>query len=1232
MSDACVDPSGLHLKKELTALRKARFLRDPETSSSWRSPLSSRSVAATYSWNCGTGARGDSNGAGTSSGLFELDSTLPSRSENNQKKVFLYNWKHQSSKSIDTGVTPDGDNMQRFVPQSPEDSFSDVQKGDGDTNLNGPITAFRVRGMTSETPTRRVARKFKKSTISSKQYIVRNSPISEQLDLPSSSLKALSIGQSDDTDYCNSEDLQISDHKFARRAGYTSCLSSPFLSHYENWSHSSKILKSTRKGDLSCSYTPASTSSYNRYRGQYPSTTGSWDCTTTSFDGDEVDQLDLLRQKGCGIPCYWSKRTKRGGRGSCSPSLSDTLRKTGSSILCGSQRMHRKRRSSTSNKQRTVSKSVHSLPLLTNSCEGGGSSIDTVSDELLTNFDELDLEALSRLDGRRSLSCKSQERLELALTVRAEKAPDSRSLNQKYRPRSFDELVGQSIVVQSLNNAILRGRIAPVYLFQGPHGTGKTSTARVFAAALNCQSTGEAKPCGFCSECTDVASGKSMDIMEVDAAHKKGIDRVRHVLKKLSGSQSFSRYRVFIIKGCHMLPSKAWSAFLKFLEEPPSLVVFLFVTTDPDSLPRAVVSRCQKYLFPKIKDADIVTRLKKLSAEENMDFELDALDLIALNSDGSLRDAEMMLDQLSLLGKRITASLVNDLVGVVPDEKLLDLLELAMSSDTAETVKRARELMDSGIDPMALMSQLADLIMDIITGTQRLGNAKSSGAFFAGRSLTESEVERLKQALKILSEAEKQLRVSSERSTWFTAALLQLGSGHSPVPSHSSHKKMKENLSDTANEASAHGKRPDGLHMVWKSSSDSMLRTDVDVSCLGDSLSSMPMTEGSAFSAARKDITAGKRVSGYLSTDKLDEIWRRCIERCHSKTLKQLLRAHGKLVSISDGEGVMTAYIAFGNKDIKSRAERFLSSITNSIETVLRCNVEVRMGLIADGENSINRIKAVKSSDSMAVAQKQMEMIGMMGRHRNADNSRLSTSSYQGPCKEQVNLTRNSFNGYECMLRRTPDSCDGSLVRDETFPMSSLPIFSREGNIGVSSTKGRRQENPMQRMHASTQELRLESAWLHTAEKGTPGSVRRLKPERNQVLPQDGIFHEYEMASVMELDVSSKHWEDEVDHEIKSLEVYDNRCDQKDPSGRRVGHYPMSPSLLHSNSLKTNFDKENLGYESGPGCNGLLCWKTTKPSKVNVKQVTHTRSHKPRCYLWFGQCGKSKTPKNRIEG
>ncbi|CAK8567363.1 unnamed protein product [Lathyrus sativus] len=160
-------------------------------------------------------------------------------------------------------------------------------------------------------------------------------------------------------------------------------------------------------------------------------------------------------------------------------------------------------------------------------------------------------------------------------------------------------------------------------------------------------------------------------------SNKKGIDRVRYLLKRLSvGSSSVAslRYTVFVIDECHLLTSKAWLGFLKFLEEPPQHVVFIFITSDIDNVPRTIQSRCQKYLFNKIKNGDIATRLKKLSTQENLDVDTDAMDLIAMNADGSLRDAETMLEQLSLLGKRITTSLVNELVGVVSDEKLLKLL------------------------------------------------------------------------------------------------------------------------------------------------------------------------------------------------------------------------------------------------------------------------------------------------------------------------------------------------------------------------------------------------------------------------------------------------------------------------------------------------------------------------------------------------------------------------------
>ncbi|KAJ6348291.1 hypothetical protein OIU76_004708 [Salix suchowensis] len=443
--------------------------------------------------------------------------------------------------------------------------------------------------------------------------------------------------QFDDTEeYSDSEDLR-------KVSGVSPLLLK--LKH-KNQPHSlSKFLRPSRKDDSSYSHsTPElSTSSYNRCFNRNPSIVGSWVATTASMnDGDDEDgdHLDLPGRQGCGIPCYWSKRTPRYkgvcGSSCCSPSLSDTLRRKGSSMLCGGQsKYHRRRRScSISNNRRIGSRTGQAfLPLRTDSGYGiAGSSIGTghSDDELSTNYGELDLEALCRLDGRRWSSCRSQDGLEiLALHGDGEDegtTENIRSLSQKYKPAFFSELIGQRNVVQSLITAIYRGRIAPVYLFQGPRGTGKTSAARIFASALNCMSAEEIKPCGRCRECNDSSYGKTRDLWEVDGTDKKGIDKVRYLLKKISHRppSGSSRYKVFLIDECHLLPAKMWLTFLKLLEEPPQRVVFVFVTTDPDNVPRTVQSRCQKYLFSKIKDGDIVARLRRISKEENLDVELDA--------------------------------------------------------------------------------------------------------------------------------------------------------------------------------------------------------------------------------------------------------------------------------------------------------------------------------------------------------------------------------------------------------------------------------------------------------------------------------------------------------------------------------------------------------------------------------------------------------------------------------
>jgi len=1169
MVEGCVGPSELHLKKELIALRKARFLRDPETCSSWRSPLSSKSFLTTSGVT-------HHNGIGSSLSLQHTEpAAVPPKSEKKRKNVYLYNWRHHSNKSSESGIKLDVDDKQASADCSLESPcISNGMDSRSDTCLEVPVSIYSVQGSNSCTPVKRTVRRVGRSSFS-KKGAMRNSTVSKLLDLHVNSGE-----QSEDTENYNSEN-----HEQLQKAGYFSRSTSPLFAASGCFSSSnpSKLLRVPRREGSSFSCTPVSTSSYYRYKGRNPSTVGSWDGTTAaSLDGDGLNQPELLTSR-CGIPCYWSKRSRqKGSERSCSPSLSDTLRRKGSSLLCGSQTMHRRKKSSGSNKYGYLNKSSQGVPLLGDSSHFAYSSFDSAS-EVSTIFGELDLEALSRLDGRRWSSCKSQDGIALSVGGADHVVPDHRSLSQKYRPRSFLEIVGQNFVVQSLGNAITRERIAPAYLFHGPRGTGKTSAARIFSAALSCTATREAKPCGICTECSDFFTGNGINLIEVDATNRKGINRVRHLIENIPASATSSRYKVFVVDECHMVSSKVWSAFMKFLDEPLPRVVFIFITIDPENLPRSVISRCQKYMFAKIKDIDIVCRLRKIAMKENLDVELAALDLIALNSDGSLRDAETMLDQLCLLGKKITPSLVNDLVGVVSEEKLLDLLEIAMSSDTAETVKRSRELMDSGVDPMALMSQLAGLIMDIIAGTYRLADPTCGGDGIGGRNITDAELERLQQALRILSDAEKQIRLSSERSTWFTAALLQLGSGHNSeiIQSRSSSKQSvkatSETMMESVRESSASRTTSHPLFTFRDSKKALDLKTTSGHSSpQGPSLSSRMKpndniiygecrsVDRALLDSAQTSIPSEQRPTNSGISDNLTRIWMKCIENCHSKTLRQLLYDHGKLASVKECEGTIVAFIAFEDNDIKFRAQRFVSSIRNSMETVLKCNVEVRICLMQEFLNGGLQHQAYPDETG--------------------ESDVLSCSTNSERLKGVLN----------------PSGAGGGLQSN------NVPMIISDGNSGIHRTRS--QEASFEQLKtAALDEQRLESAWLQAAEKHTPGMLNQARPERNQVLPQTSGQHHgrSSMAAV----VPSRHVDKDLTSELKALKINDSHGPQKCQNVQTESGYAISPSLLHRNNHLANCDNESVVSESGaPGCHGLFpCWKTEKTKRRKGKGQTRLR-------------------------
>ncbi|KAI7754808.1 hypothetical protein M8C21_018807 [Ambrosia artemisiifolia] len=475
-----------------------------------------------------------------------------------------------------------------------------------------------------------------------------------------------------------------------------------------------------------------------------------------------------------------------------------------------------------------------------------------------------------------------------------------RCLSQKFRPKSFDELVGQNMVSKSLLSAISSKKITSFYLFHGPRGTGKSSAARIFAAALNCLSAEKKKPCGNCQECTLFFAGRSRDVKEVDSVSMNQAENLRYLLKSAMLPPVSSSFKVFIIDECQLMHGSTWSTLVNCLDEVSRHIVFIMITPDLSKLPRGIIPMSQRFQFLMISEADIVQKLVKICSEEGFDYDQVALESISTRSNGSLRDAEMTLEQLSLLGKRITMSLTHELIGIVSDEELLELLAMALSSDTSNTVKRARELMRSRIDPMQLISQLANLIMDILAGKFQDDASEVKRQFFE-RHTSEAELQHLNNALKILSETEKQLRASKNQTTWLTVALLQLSSAPAFNPNDSSLYLRSEHP-----------------------------RVSVD-----ESIKQLVLSQCNHNNGCESEMLKDKVA--------LELIWSRSMELCKSFSLSNFLKRHGNLASVCFHQGLAVVELEFQHPNYASKAEKSWKLIASALQAALGCNVEIRI-------------------------------------------------------------------------------------------------------------------------------------------------------------------------------------------------------------------------------------------------------------------------------------------------
>ncbi len=289
-------------------------------------------------------------------------------------------------------------------------------------------------------------------------------------------------------------------------------------------------------------------------------------------------------------------------------------------------------------------------------------------------------------------------------------------LHHKYRPQTFAQLVGQEAIASTLTHALQQNRIAPAYLFCGPRGTGKTSSARILAKSLNCLESDRptAEPCGKCDVCLSVNRGNALDIVEIDAASNTGVDNIRELIERAQFAPVQCRYKAYVIDECHMLSTAAFNALLKTLEEPPARVVFVLATTDPQRVLPTIISRCQRFDFRRIPLPAMIKHLSYIASQESIQIADPAVQLVAQISQGGLRDAESLLDQLSLQADEIVVESVWDLVGAVPERDLLNLVRAIAADDGTALIESVRNLMDKGREPLMVLQSLVGFYRDLL--------------------------------------------------------------------------------------------------------------------------------------------------------------------------------------------------------------------------------------------------------------------------------------------------------------------------------------------------------------------------------------------------------------------------------------------------------------------------------------------------------------------------------------
>ena len=328
-----------------------------------------------------------------------------------------------------------------------------------------------------------------------------------------------------------------------------------------------------------------------------------------------------------------------------------------------------------------------------------------------------------------------------------------KSLYRKWRPKTFDDVVGQESITNILKNEIISNKISHAYLFTGSRGTGKTSCAKILAKAVNCKDPKDGNPCGKCETCKNIESGNCLDIVEIDAASNNGVENIREMRDEIVFTPGECKYRVYIVDEVHMLSLGAFNAFLKTLEEPPAHVIFILATTEVHKLPLTITSRCQKFKFKGISESDIIKRLKYICSQEKIDIEDSGASLIAKHAGGAMRDALSILDQCQNICKsKIDESAIKNMLGLSEEEEVDFIVKMIFSSDFSEVLKKIDEICLNSGNISGLLKQITEYFRNLMI-------LKSTGNIYKKDMLNNISLEDILYCIDKLQESGKNMNL-----------------------------------------------------------------------------------------------------------------------------------------------------------------------------------------------------------------------------------------------------------------------------------------------------------------------------------------------------------------------------------------------------------------------------------------------------------------------------------------